>query len=63
MKSSYLIWSIRLGAWLSASGGTSDWKLARKFEEAAAITFCSSQSDPDGNLSAFPVPLYLIESL
>lgn len=63
MTSTCLIWSTRLGGWVSVSGGTSEWKEARKFDEADALAFCKKQKDHLGTPVCFPVPLYLIEAL
>ena len=64
MSSICLIWSIRLGGWVSASGGAiSDHTLAKQFDEAKAIEFCNRQKDGQGVIQSFPVPLYLIETL
>lgn len=63
MTSTCLIWSIRLGGWVSVSGATSDWTQAKQFDEAKAVEYCKRQKDGLGVFQSFPVPLYLIESL
>ena len=63
MSSICLIWSIRLGGWVSASGAISDHTLAKQFDEAKAIEFCNRQKDGQGVIQSFPVHLYLIETI
>lgn len=59
----YLIYSIRMGAWVAASGGTSDFRMAREFTRNAAMTYAARTRDHEGNPSAIPVRLIDIKQL
>lgn len=52
----YLIWSIRMQAWVSTAGtGTSEITQAKVFSRNAAFTFCVKQRGHQGELNAIPV--------
>lgn len=59
----YVIWSTRLGGWVSVSGGTSDWKEARKFKYVDALSFCHKQRDHMKAPICFPVAVADLERL
>ncbi len=63
MSPTYIIWSIRLGGWISRSGGgSSDWKDAREFTHDEAIVYCKKQKS-EAAVVSFPVNLDDVRSI
>lgn len=60
----HLIYSIRMGAWLAASGtGTSDWREAKRFTHNSAYAMAVRQRSHDGQFGAIIVRLEDLEQL
>lgn len=59
----YLIYSIRMGAWIGPTGGISDFRLAKQYTRNAAMTYCAQGLDHENNPSAIPVRLDDLEQL
>lgn len=57
----YLVYSLRMQAWIGAAGGTSDWKSAKHFSRNAAFTLC--KRDHDGSFACIPVRIADLEQL
>ena len=56
----YLVYSIKMQAWVGISGGTSDYKHAKFLTEKVALEYCEAHRDHDGAPGAIPVKLSVI---
>lgn len=57
----YVIYSLRMQAWISTSGGTSDYKLAKVFSREDALAYCKKLRDHTGATGAIPALLADLE--
>ena len=59
----YIVYSFRMQAWVSNSGGTSDYKSAKVFTRPAALAYCKNLRDHTGAPGAIPALLADVEGV
>ena len=64
MEELYVLYSLRMNAWVSPTGtGTSVISDAKKFGGSAAYTYCKKAMGNDGGLVLFPVTVESLRNL